>query len=108
MSGLLCPHCGAPTGDFSNLDIQAAKLSGMQLRILEVLVTGRNRFIPTESIIEILYQHDATGGPDTAKKVVEVSISKLRKKLERLEIGIENRHSLGYRLIKREGQAGAQ
>ena len=108
MAKLLCPHCGAPMGDFSDLNIQAAKLSGLQLRILEVLAEGRNRFIPTDRIIDIVYQDDATGGPESAKKVVEVSISKLRKKLSNIDVGIENRASLGYRLIKLDELAGAQ
>ena len=107
MSGLLCPHCGAPTGDFSRLDIQEARLTGLQMRVLDALVSGRNRFLSAEAIIDIIYADDATGGPDDAKNVVAVSICRLRRKLERLDIGIENRHSYGYRLIKLEDQAGA-
>ena len=78
------------------------------MRILDVLATGKNRFLPAKRIADLIYANDPNGGPGDAVNVVASSISRIRTKLASVGLGVENRKTIGYRLIKLEDQAGAQ
>lgn len=106
MTKLLCPHCGSPVADYDSIDLR--RLTRLQSRALEALVSGRNRFLAANSLIDQIYADDPNGGPLDSQACLRSVIHKLRPKLRKTGWDIELRWGVGYRLIKLEGQAGAQ
>lgn len=57
------------------------------------------RAVSKRDIGEYVWGDDARGGPDWWDKTIDVHVSKLRKTIAPLKIGILGRHSFGYQLI---------
>ena len=74
--------------DFKQLDLGGAK----QRALLAVLLLHPNEIVPTDRIIDALWEDEP---PETARKTLQVYVSRLRKALgkERLETKVP-----GYRL----------
>ncbi len=106
MAELFCSHCGGVTKDYSRIEVRS--MSRMQLRLLDALVAGQNRYQSKSVLIDKIYEDDPEGGPDDAVAHLRVHIHKLRSKLEKSGFSIEVNWGVGYRLIKLEDQAGAQ
>ena len=73
-----CPTCGAtlPLDDLDSLH-----LTPQQRRIVDIVTRAGVRGIPTNRVVDALYEHDATGGPDNAQLVGHVQVCKLNKEL---------------------------
>lgn len=106
MAALFCSHCGGVTNDYSRIEIRS--MSPMQLRLLDALVAGKNRYQSKSVLIEKIYADDPDGGPDDAVRHLRVHIHKLRSKLEKAGFDIEVNWGVGYRLIQITEKAGAQ
>lgn len=83
-------------------------LTRVEVRIVEALAAGRHRLTPIETLVDAVYGDRPDGGPLNAANCLKVRISYLRPKLASFGWGIENKHSLGYRLTPLSTQtAGA-
>lgn len=108
MAKLLCTHCGAPMGDFSDLDIRA--FTRTERRIIQALANSGNRHLSKNDLVQHVYFDDPNGGPDWAEQSIAVRMVSLRRKLEKMGWTIETRWGVGYQLQKSAAveQAGAQ
>lgn len=73
-----CPTCGAilPLDDLDSLH-----LTPQQRCIVDIVTQAGVRGVPTNRVADLLYEHDASGGPDNAQLVVHVQVCKLNKVL---------------------------
>ena len=78
-------------------------VTARELAVLELLLRGSGRVVSKEKMIESLYTWDQ----DANSSMIEVFVSRLRRKLERANAGVEIRalRGLGYRL---QAQLNAQ
>ena len=98
MGQLFCKSCGRQTVDFSELPI--ADLTNRELRLLDALVSGGERFQSHQMIADGMYADDPQGGPLDSRGVIRVVVHKLRPKLEASGWRIESRFGVGYRLSR--------
>lgn len=73
------------------------ELPRRELALFEILLKARGRSITKASILDQLYGT----GVDVEEKVVEVYVSRLRKRLEPHGVGIRVQRGIGYTIVER-------
>jgi DNA-binding response OmpR family regulator len=75
---------------------EAVNLTGRELAVLELLLQRPGRIVSKQQLLESMY----SDADDTNLTVIEVFVSRLRRKLEAAgaEVGIRSLRGLGYRL----------
>lgn len=78
-----CPCCGQPmhAGRAPIEALEAAPLTTAERRLVQALARIYPRSATKAHLIDVLYDDDPNGGPETASLVVAVHLSRLRKKL---------------------------
>jgi two-component system response regulator TctD len=74
------------------VDGQPVELSGREYRLLEFFIARRGRIVSKEQILDQLFSFDAEVSPN----VIELYVSRLRKKLESCRFVIRTVRGLGY------------
>jgi len=90
-----------------SIDLQDARLTFQQRRIVDALADAFPRRMHIKNIIEAVYFDDPQGGPDNAHNTVKVQIFNARKRLVREAWNISRRgvEPLGYyRLIANDNE----
>ena len=77
-------------------DGQPLNLPRRELALFEVLLNARGRSMTKASILDALYGT----GEDVDEKVVEVYVSRLRKRLEPYNVGISMQRGIGYSIVE--------
>lgn len=81
-------------------DVMFPKAMGLTKRQSRILgVIAASGLATYESLIESMYPNDPAGGPDCAKKCLEVSMCHLRRRVARDGITILTRQGVGYEVI---------
>ena len=76
------------------VDDKPLDLPRRELAVFDCLLARRGRVVPKEVIVDSIYGT----GADVSESVVEVYVSRLRKRLEPLGVEIKTARGLGYRL----------
>ena len=103
-----CPCCQGFIGEAAPIEMVVERIpTGQQKSILEVLSRRMGRSVAKASLMAILFEDRADGGPDGADMVFNVQLSKLRKRVERhgwsiLTTGGGRGTSTFYRLLPTE------
>lgn len=86
-----CPCCGYVLDGEAELarEIDRARLSPMQRRVVDRLARSFGRPVPCGALIEAAYFDDPQGGPQAALRTVQVHIFDARQKLATVGLGIE-------------------
>lgn len=91
---------GQLTLDVTSRQIKAAdevvELPRRELALFEILLKARGRSVAKSSILNQLYGT----GEDVEEKVVEVYVSRLRKRIEPHGVGIRVQRGIGYSIIE--------
>lgn len=96
-----CPNCGFKHHDTGYAEeLLDITLQNTPRRILTRLMLGNGATVSKAVIVEELYGDRPDGGPDTAEKVVESHISKLRKRIKPRGWTIRCSKFDGYRLVR--------
>lgn len=79
----ICPCCGQAihAGRAPIEALEAAPLTVAERRLVQALVRIYPRSTTKTHLVDVLYDDDPNGGPETANLVVAVHLSRLRKKL---------------------------
>lgn len=75
---------------------QLLELPRRELALFEILIKAKGRNITKSSILDQLYGT----GVDVEEKVVEVYVSRLRKRLEPFGVGIRVQRGIGYAMVE--------
>ena len=73
-------------------------LPRLELALFELLLKARGRSVAKNAILDQLYGT----GADVEEKVVEVTVSRLRKRLAPHGVGIQVRRGIGYNIVETE------
>ena len=80
----MCPCCQGFIGEAAPIEMVVERVpTGQQKSILEVLSRRLGRSVAKASLMGILFDDRADGGPDRADLVFNVQLSNLRKRIER-------------------------
>lgn len=75
-----CPCCGGSIGEAAPIDAVLERVPrGQQKSILELLSKRAGRTVDKESVLSILYDDRADGGPENPSLVIAAQLSYLRK-----------------------------
>lgn len=75
-----CPCCHGYIGEAAPIDAVLERVSrGQQKAILEILAKRVGKTVAKDSVLSVLFDGRADGGPDNAAHVLAVQISYLRK-----------------------------
>lgn len=90
---------GSLTLDVTSREVTAGgeplPLPRRELALFEILIKAQGRSVAKSSILDRLYGT----GTEMDEKVVEVYISRLRKRLAPYRVGIQVRRSIGYQIV---------
>lgn len=78
-----------------SVDGKPLPLPRRELALFEILIKAQGRSLTKSSILERLYGT----GTEMDEKVVEVYISRLRKRLAQHQVGIQVRRGIGYQIV---------
>lgn len=111
MSAMTCPCCGQPITAAvrdPKIVIDVLPVGPAQRRILTLLADRFGRYIGNADLENALYADAPDGGPDTASRVVDVHISRLRRLLADTPLAIEADTYNGFHSGGKGGWRGAR
>lgn len=95
-----CPHCGQPVRAVApDISIEMLQLPRKERQILEELLDAYPRYVRNTFLEGRLYDDEREDEVVDPQATIQSHVSKLRKKLKPLGIGIECPRFVGYRLV---------
>ena len=82
LQSYVCPCCQGFIGEAAPIELVVERVPrGQQKAILELLSKRVGRTVAKSSVISVLFESRADGGPDLADNVINVQMSHLRKSI---------------------------
>lgn len=81
-------------------DLNSTGMAGYQRVIVSALASAKGQFVPPSDLVERVYGHVKSGGPDWADGTIRAAISDARKKLAKAGWAIVARRFSGYKLVR--------